>query len=64
VPSFLILPEILQTDDLVALVPSRLLRENNDGVFAAMPPGRLIPTKTRLFVEEISNAIKAGWARN
>jgi DNA-binding transcriptional LysR family regulator len=35
----------------------------DDGVFALMPPGRLIPTKTRLFVEEISKAIKAGWAR-
>jgi len=28
VPSFLLIPEILQTDDLVALVPSRLLRES------------------------------------
>jgi DNA-binding transcriptional LysR family regulator len=27
-PSFLLVPEILQTDDLVALVPSRLLRGN------------------------------------
>lgn len=29
VPSFLLMPDILQTDDLVALVPSRLLREND-----------------------------------
>jgi len=29
VPSFLLLPAILQTDDLVALVPSRLLREDD-----------------------------------
>ena len=28
VPSFLLIPEILETDDLVALVPSRLLRRN------------------------------------
>lgn len=28
VSSFLLIPEILQTDDLVALVPSRLLRQN------------------------------------
>jgi DNA-binding transcriptional LysR family regulator len=32
------------------------------GVYAVMPPGRLIPTKTRVFVDEIANAIKAGWA--
>jgi DNA-binding transcriptional LysR family regulator len=29
VPSFLLVPEILQTDDLVALVPARLLHEND-----------------------------------
>ena len=28
VPSFLLMPEILETDDLVAVVPSRLLCEN------------------------------------
>jgi DNA-binding transcriptional LysR family regulator len=28
VPSFLLIPEILETDDLVALVPARLLRQN------------------------------------
>jgi len=38
VPSFLLLPEILQTDDLVALVPSRLLRENNKRLVVLTPP--------------------------
>lgn len=32
------------------------------GVYAILPPGRLIPTKTRLFVDEIAKSIKAGWA--
>lgn len=33
------------------------------GVYAVLPPGRLIPAKTRLFVDEIAGSIKAGWAR-
>jgi len=32
------------------------------GVYAILPPGRLIPAKTRLFVDEVARAIKAGWA--
>jgi DNA-binding transcriptional LysR family regulator len=32
------------------------------GVYAILPPGRLIPTKTRLFVEAIAKSVKAGWA--
>jgi DNA-binding transcriptional LysR family regulator len=38
VSSFLLLPEILQTDDLVALVPSRLLRENDKRLVLLKPP--------------------------
>ena len=38
VPSFLLLPEMLQTDDLVALVPSRLLSENNKRLVVLNPP--------------------------
>jgi DNA-binding transcriptional LysR family regulator len=37
VPSFLLLPEILQTDDLIALVPSRLLTAA-DGLVQLKPP--------------------------
>lgn len=33
------------------------------GVYAILPPGRLMPTKTRLFVEAVARAIKAGWIR-
>ena len=32
------------------------------GVHAVLPPGRLIPAKTRLFVDEITKSIKADWA--
>jgi DNA-binding transcriptional LysR family regulator len=38
VPSFLLLPAILQTDDLVALVPSRLLREDDKRLAVLKPP--------------------------
>jgi DNA-binding transcriptional LysR family regulator len=38
VPSFLLMPEILQTDDLVALVPSRLLRDSNKRLVVLKPP--------------------------
>jgi len=38
VPSFLLMPEILQTDDLVALIPSRLLRENEKRLVVLKPP--------------------------
>jgi DNA-binding transcriptional LysR family regulator len=38
VPSFLLMPEILQTDDLVALVPSRLLRDSNKWLVVLKPP--------------------------
>lgn len=34
------------------------------GVYAILPPGRLVPTKTRLFVDAISASIKAGWQRH
>jgi DNA-binding transcriptional LysR family regulator len=38
VPSFLLIPEILQTDDLVAVVPSRLLREHGKQLVVLKPP--------------------------
>jgi DNA-binding transcriptional LysR family regulator len=37
--------------------------KRSGGVYAVLPPGRLVPTKTRLFVDEVAEAIKAGWAR-
>jgi DNA-binding transcriptional LysR family regulator len=38
VPSFLLLPDILQTDDLVALVPARLLREGDERLAVLKAP--------------------------
>ena len=38
VPNFLLMPEILQTDDLIALVPSRLLRKNDRRLVVLKPP--------------------------
>ena len=38
VPSFLLVPDILLTDDLVALVPSRLLRSNHKRLAVLKPP--------------------------
>jgi len=31
------------------------------GIYAVMPPGRLVPSKTRVFVDEITQAIQADW---
>jgi DNA-binding transcriptional LysR family regulator len=34
------------------------------GVYAVLPPGRLVPAKSRLFVDEISKSIKSGWSKS
>ena len=34
------------------------------GIYAVMPPGRLVPIKTRLFVDEISESIRSGWYKS
>lgn len=31
------------------------------GIYSVMPPGKLIPAKTRLFVDEITESIRKGW---
>jgi DNA-binding transcriptional LysR family regulator len=41
VPSFLLMPEILETDDLVAVVPSRLLGESTRQLVVLKPPVEL-----------------------
>jgi DNA-binding transcriptional LysR family regulator len=38
VPSFLLVPDVLQTDDLVAVVPSRLLREHSKQLVVLKSP--------------------------
>ena len=36
----------------------------NGGIHAVMPPGRLVPAKTRVFVEHISSIIRTAWSRD
>lgn len=38
--------------------------KGDGGVYAILPPGRLVPTKTRVFVDTIAEAIKTGWGRS
>ncbi|WP_258394910.1 LysR family transcriptional regulator [Pseudomonas fluorescens] len=46
--------------ELVQILPQWQGSEKG-GIYAVMPPGRLVPTKTRVFVDEITRAIQAGW---
>lgn len=50
----------LRTGKLVEVLPGWGGRAEG-GVYAILPPGRLIPMKTRLFVDQIATSIKAGW---
>lgn len=52
----------LRAGALVEVLPGWSGKESG-GVYAILPPGRLVPLKTRLFVEAVSRAIKEGWAR-
>lgn len=38
--------------------------DESGGIYAVMPPGRLVPAKTRLFVDEITESIRSGWYEN
>ena len=35
----------------------------NGGVYAILPPGRLVPARTHLFVDAVAQAIRTGCAR-
>lgn len=59
-PDWLAGPEI-RTGRLVEVLPGWSGRAEG-GVYAILPPGQLMPTKARLFVEEVTKSIKAGWA--
>jgi DNA-binding transcriptional LysR family regulator len=48
---------------LVAILPDWEAVEQG-GIYAVMPPGRLIPQKTRLFVDEMTSAIRSGWSES
>lgn len=52
----------LRAGTLVEVLPGWEGTERG-GVYAILPPGRLVPTKSRLFVDEVAGAIRAGWAR-
>ena len=51
----------LRTGRLAEVLPG-WSSKGDGGVHAILPPGRLIPAKTRLFVDEITKSIKADWA--
>jgi hypothetical protein len=51
----------LRIGKLVEVLLGWAVREDG-GVYAAMPLGRLMPAKTRLFADEIATVIKAGGA--
>jgi DNA-binding transcriptional LysR family regulator len=36
--------------------------KTDGGVYAVMPPGRLVPSKTRIFVDDIAQSIKQAWS--
>jgi len=51
---------LLRSEELVEILPE--WRGSDAGeIYAVMPPGQLVPTKTRVFVEEITQAIQKGW---
>ena len=52
----------IRAGKLVEVLPGCGGKED-DGVYAILPPGRLVPTKTRVFVEEVTQSIKAGWSQ-
>ncbi|WP_246174478.1 LysR family transcriptional regulator [Bradyrhizobium paxllaeri] len=61
-PDWLVGPSV-KARKLVQVLPGWTGR-GEGGVYAVLPPGRLVPTKTRLFVDAISASIKAGWQRH
>lgn len=52
----------LRTRKLVRVLPD-WQGKNEGGVYAISPPGRLVPTKTRVFIDAVAESIKAGWGR-
>ena len=59
-PDWLVGPAV-RGGKLVEVLPGWGAR-GEGGVYSILPPGRLVPAKARLFVDEIAKAIKAGWA--
>lgn len=53
----------LREGQLVQVMPG-WTGKGDGGVFAILPPGRLVPAKTRIFVDEIGKSIKAGLVKS
>lgn len=60
-PDWLVGPSLHQKK-LVHVLPG-WTGKGDGGVYAILPPGRLVPTKTRVFVDIVAETIKAGWGR-
>ena len=60
-PDWLAGPAV-STGALVEVLPAWQGLEEG-GIYAVMPPGRLVPTKTRVFIDQITRAIQAGWTQ-
>lgn len=52
----------LRDGALVPLLPDWHGSENG-GIYAVIPPCRMVPNKTRVFFDEISATIRVGWDR-
>ncbi len=50
----------LRSGQLVEVLPGWTVNAGG-GVYAVMPPGRLVPAKTRAFVEFLSTNLKGLW---
>ncbi len=51
----------LRSGELVEVLPAWSIK-GGGGVYAVMPPGRLVPAKTRAFVEFLSTNFKGLWS--
>lgn len=59
-PDWLAGPDV-KAGNLVEVLPG-WEGSGTGGVYAIMPPGRLVPAKTRIFVDEVNTKIRAAWA--
>lgn len=52
----------IRSEKLIEVMPGwEAAGAGESGIYAVMPPGRLVPTKTRLFVDEVTESIRNGW---
>lgn len=59
-PDWLAGPDV-KAGNLVEVLPG-WEGSGTGGVYAIMPPDRLVPAKTRIFVNEVNTKIRAAWA--